>query len=138
MFFQQSLRKIPVSRTPCVPFSPHRPELCPLYKQNHFNLIFLHYPLPKFSFPYENIFRCRNLRLGTDYSLSCPMLNLPMDGKDQELRLIFLWLLVRVLVLFFCLDLISLFLKNLKLWVVMIVRACANMLIFLVMRFFQF
>ena len=34
-------------------------------------------------------------------SRSCPVLNLPMDCKDQGLRLVFLFLLVRVRVLFF-------------------------------------
>ena len=55
LFFQQSLRKIPVNRTPCIPFSPHSPEFCPLSKQNHFSLTFVHYPFPKISFPSENL-----------------------------------------------------------------------------------
>ena len=101
LFFQQSLRKIPVSRTPCIPFSPHSPEFSPLSKQNHFSLTFVHYAFPKISFPSENLCRWPNLWLGTECSRSCPVLNLSMDCKDQGLRLVFLFLLVRVRVLFF-------------------------------------
>ena len=120
LFFQQSLRKIPVNRTPCIPFSPHSPEFSPLSKQNHFSLIFVHYPFPKISFPSENLCRWPNLWLGTECSRSCPVLNLPMDCKDQGLRLVFLFLLVRVRVLFFFyFELNPLYLKKLKLWDVM-------------------
>ena len=120
LFFQQSLRKIPVNRTPCIPFSPHSPEFCPLSKQNHFSLTFVHYPFPKISFPSENLCRWPNLWLGTECSRSCPVLNLPMDGKDQGLRLVFLFLLVRVCVLFFFyFELNPFYLKKLKLWGVM-------------------
>jgi len=100
LFFQQSLRKILVNWTPCIPFSPHSPEFCPLSKQNHFSLIFVHNPFPKISIPSENLCRWPKPVAG-NRSRSCPVLNLPMDCKDQGLRLVFLFLLVRVRVLFF-------------------------------------
>ena len=102
LFFQQSLRKIPRIWTPCLFFSPHQLEFCPLSKQNLFNLIFLYYPFPKIWFPSsKNLRPCRNLRLGADCSRSSPVLNPQMDCKDQRLRFIFLLSLVRVFVSFF-------------------------------------
>ena len=104
LFFQQSLRKIPRIWTPCLFFSPHQLEFCPLSKQNLFNLIFLYYPFPKIWFPSSKNHRpCRNLRLGADCSRSSPVLNPQMDCKDQRLRFIFLLSLVRVFVFFFLL-----------------------------------
>ena len=130
LFFQQSLRKIPVNRTPCLPFSPHRPEFFPLSTQNPLNLIFLDYPFPKFSFPWKffvDTETCSWESIVVDHVPGAE----PPNGLQGSTVKVYSFVIVGLssCSVFFCFDLIALVLKNLTLWVVMHVDSKLNPLL---------
>ena len=130
LFFQQSLRKIPVNRTPCLPFSPHQPEFFPLSTQNPLNLIFLDYPFPKFSFPWKffvDTETCSWESIVVDHVPGAE----PPNGLQGSTVKVYSFVIVGLssCSVFFCFDLIALVLKNLTLWVVMHVDSKLNPLL---------